>query len=187
MSSRPSPRVAVFAGPNGAGKTTHAEAILDALGIGTFVNADYIARGLSGPRAATVAIEAGRIMLKRLRQLSASAEDFAFESTLSSRSFAPFLRGLKAQGYRVRQLEARTGAPRGMPCCRQHGPEGSASMAKTSAAHALTPPATALRRALAKSADRAQRLADAFQVSVPVESDPVKRAKPNASGPKRRT
>lgn len=34
------PRVAVFAGPNGAGKTTHSETILEALGIGTFVNAD---------------------------------------------------------------------------------------------------------------------------------------------------
>ncbi len=101
MSSRAGPRVAVFAGPNGAGKTTHAEAIIDALDIGTFVNADYIARGLSGPRAATVAIEAGRIMLKRLRQLASSDEDFAFESTLSSRSFALFLRGLKRQGYRV--------------------------------------------------------------------------------------
>jgi predicted ABC-type ATPase len=64
------------------------------------VNADYIARGLSGPRAATVAIEAGRIMLKRLRQLASSDEEFAFESTLSSRSFALFLRGLKRQGYR---------------------------------------------------------------------------------------
>ncbi len=66
-----------------------------------FVNADYIARGLSGPRASAVAIEAGCIMLKRLRQLAAGAEDFAFESTLSSRSFAHFLSGLRAEGYRV--------------------------------------------------------------------------------------
>lgn len=40
-------------------------------------------------------------MLRRLRQLAAAGEDFAFESTLSSRSFAPFLRGLKTRGYRV--------------------------------------------------------------------------------------
>ena len=95
------PRVVVFAGPNGAGKSTHADAILTALGIETFVNADYIARGLSGRKTDTVAFEAGRIMLKRLHQLGEAGADFAFESTLASRSFAPFLLRLKAQGYVV--------------------------------------------------------------------------------------
>lgn len=97
----PSPRVVIFAGPNGAGKSTHADAILAALGVETFVNADYIARGLSGRNTDVVAFEAGRIMLKRLRQLGDAGVDFAFESTLSSRTFAPFLRKLKAQGYQV--------------------------------------------------------------------------------------
>ncbi|MES2533563.1 MAG: zeta toxin family protein [Pseudomonadota bacterium] len=96
-----SPRVVVFAGPNGAGKSTHADAILSGLGIGTFVNADFIARGLSGRDTDAVAFEAGRIMLKRLRQLADAGDDFGFESTLSSRSFAPFLRGLQSKGYRV--------------------------------------------------------------------------------------
>lgn len=95
------PRVIIFAGPNGAGKSTHADAILAALGIATFVNADYIARGLSGRNAELVALQAGRIMLTRLKTLALAQQDFAFESTLSSRSFAPFLRQLKAQGYRV--------------------------------------------------------------------------------------
>ena len=98
---KPSPRVVIFAGPNGAGKSTHADAILAALGMETFVNADYIARGLSGRNTDTVAFEAGRIMLKRLHQLGDVGADFAFESTLSSRTFAPFLRTLKARGYRV--------------------------------------------------------------------------------------
>ena len=96
-----SPRVVIFAGPNGAGKSTHADAILAALEIETFVNADYIARGLSGRNTDAVNFEAGRIMLKRLRQLGDAGADFAFESTLSSRTFAPFLRALKAQGYSV--------------------------------------------------------------------------------------
>ena len=95
------PRVIVFAGPNGAGKSTHADAILAKLGIETFVNADFIARGLSGHNTDAVAFEAGRIMLKRLHQLADSKADFAFESTLSSRTFALFLRTLKAQGYAV--------------------------------------------------------------------------------------
>ena len=95
------PRLVIFAGPNGAGKSTHANAILAALGIEIFVNADYIARGLSGSITDSVNFEAGRIMLKRLRQLADAGEDFAFESTLSSRTFAPFLRALKVQGYSV--------------------------------------------------------------------------------------
>ena len=99
--SKPSPRVVIFAGPNGAGKSTHADAILAALGIETFVNADYIARGLSGRNTDVVAFEAGRIMLKRLHQLGDAGADFAFESTLSSNTFAPFLRTLKARGYAV--------------------------------------------------------------------------------------
>jgi len=98
---KPAPRVVIFAGPNGAGKSTHADAILAALGMDTFVNADYIARGLSGRKTDLVAFEAGRIMLKRLHQLGSAGADFAFESTLSSRTFAPFLRTLKAQGYVV--------------------------------------------------------------------------------------
>ena len=98
---KPAPRVVIFAGPNGAGKSTHADAILAALGIETFVNADYIARGLSGRNTDVVAFEAGRIMLKRLRQLGEAGADFAFESTLASRTFAPFIRKLKTQGYAV--------------------------------------------------------------------------------------
>ena len=40
-------------------------------------------------------------MLKRLHQLAQARADFAFESTLSSRTSALFLRTLKAQGYAV--------------------------------------------------------------------------------------
>ena len=75
---KPAPRVVIFAGPNGAGKSTHADAILASLGIDTFVNADYIARGLSGRKTELVAFEAGRIMLKRLKQLGHAGADFAF-------------------------------------------------------------------------------------------------------------
>lgn len=101
MTIQIAPRVVVFAGPNGAGKSTHADAILEGLGIDTFVNADYIAKGLSGQHPERAAIAAGRIMLARLKDLGNSGQDFAFESTLSSRSFAPFLRLLKAKGYQV--------------------------------------------------------------------------------------
>lgn len=79
------PTVVVIAGPNGAGKSTAAPYLLkDALGILEFVNADQIAAGLSAYAPETVAFEAGRIMLQRLRTLAAAKVSFAFESTLSS-------------------------------------------------------------------------------------------------------
>lgn len=96
------PDVVVIAGPNGAGKTTYAEALLTKLGVDHFVNADRIAQGLSGLRPESVALNAGRIMLTRLRELADSRQSFGFETTLSSRSFAPFLRRLSSAGYRVR-------------------------------------------------------------------------------------
>ncbi len=95
------PRVVVFAGPNGAGKSSHATAILAALDVPIFVNADLIARGLVGYNTQVAAFAAGKIMLRQLRELAADRADFGFESTLSSRSFAGFLRDLKAQGYRT--------------------------------------------------------------------------------------
>ena len=96
------PTVVVIAGPNGAGKSTTAPYLLkQALGILEFVNADQIAVGLSAYSPETVSFEAGRIMLKRLHELAASNANFAFESTLSSRTFALFLSRCKAQGYRI--------------------------------------------------------------------------------------
>ena len=116
---KPSPRVVIFAGPNGAGKSTHADAILAALGIETFVNADYIARGLSGRNTDTVAFEAGRIMLKRLHQLGDAGADFAFEPTLSSRTFAPFLRTLKAPLADEWTLFDNSSSPQALPVATQ--------------------------------------------------------------------
>lgn len=94
------PQVVVVAGPNGAGKSTVAPDLLQTgLGVSVFVNADTIAAGLSvfAPQAA--AFQAGRIMLARLKDLARQRQSFAFETTLASRTFAPWLRGLIADGY----------------------------------------------------------------------------------------
>ena len=69
-----------------------------------FVNADDIARGLSAFRPEGVALLAGRMMLKRLNELARQRVDFAFETTLSSRSFAPWLRQRQAEGFDVHLL-----------------------------------------------------------------------------------
>ena len=95
------PRLVIFAGPNGAGKSSNAAEILRAINLATFVNADLIARGLVGYQTGAAAFAAGRIMLDRLRDLATRGEDFAFESTLSSRSLVGLLRNCKSRGYRV--------------------------------------------------------------------------------------
>lgn len=94
------PSVIVLAGPNGAGKSTAAPAVLRGrLAVTAFVNADAIARGLAGFAPETVAMQAGRIMLARLKELAVARADFGFETTLASRSFAPWLKSLVADGY----------------------------------------------------------------------------------------
>ena len=96
------PNLVILAGPNGAGKSTSAPFVIDELmALGAFVNADVIARGLSAFDVGGVGFQAGRIMLERLEELAAQRADFAFETTLASRTFAPFIRRLRAHGYHV--------------------------------------------------------------------------------------
>lgn len=103
--SEPGPTLIIIAGPNGAGKSTLAPFLLrDALGLMEFVNADTVALGLSAFQPETVAMEAGRIMLKRLRDLARQQADFAFETTLASRSYARWLHRLRHEGYNLHLL-----------------------------------------------------------------------------------
>lgn len=90
----------MLGGPNGAGKSTAAPALLrGTLKVDEFVNADTLARGLSAFNPEAAAIEAGRIMLRRLDQLAASRVSFAFESTLASRGLARRLASFQERGY----------------------------------------------------------------------------------------
>ena len=60
----------IISGCNGAGKTTASFTVLpEILDCREFVNADEIARGLSPFNSESVAIEAGKLMLQRIKDL----------------------------------------------------------------------------------------------------------------------
>lgn len=95
----------IIAGCNGAGKTTASFTILpDILDCKEFVNADEIARGLSPFQPEKVSFEAGRIMLNRINELLKENKNFAFETTLSTRSYKNKIIEAKKAGYRVTLL-----------------------------------------------------------------------------------
>ncbi len=95
----------IIGGCNGAGKTTASYTVLpDILDCREFVNADEIARGLSPFNPADVAIEAGRLMLKRIEELLAREESFSIETTLATRSYVNLVHRAHNKGYRVTLL-----------------------------------------------------------------------------------
>lgn len=100
MATSGNTHLVVIGGPNGAGKSTMAPSLLrGTLEVDEFVNTDLIAQGLSVFRPEMTAFQAGRIMLSRLHYLAQKRVDFAFETTLSSKSFAPWITELKKEGY----------------------------------------------------------------------------------------
>jgi predicted ABC-type ATPase len=98
-------RLYIVGGPNGAGKTTIAMGILSsALECYEYVNADSIAAALSPFAPESVSIEAGKIMLNRIRELSEKSLSFAFETTMASRSFVPFVKDCMLNGYTINYI-----------------------------------------------------------------------------------
>ena len=101
------PYLYIISGCNGAGKTTASYTILpEMLGCKEFVNSDEIAKGLSPFNAdnIAVAVEASRIMYRRIRELVAANKTFALETTLASRSIAKLLQNAQEKGYYVTLL-----------------------------------------------------------------------------------
>ena len=95
----------IISGCNGAGKTTASYTVLpEVLDCKEFVNADEIARGLSPFNPESVAIEAGRLMLKRIEDLLFKEESFSIETTLATKSYINLVRRAQEKGYTVRLL-----------------------------------------------------------------------------------
>jgi predicted ABC-type ATPase len=95
----------IIAGCNGAGKTTASFTILpEIIACKEFVNADEIAKGLSPFQPEKVAFEAGRIMLHRINDLLNENRSFAFETTLSTKSYKNTVIFAQQKGYTVTLL-----------------------------------------------------------------------------------
>lgn len=98
-------KIVIIAGPNGAGKTTFAREYLPhEAGCPDFVNMDLIASGLSPFDPQRAALRAGRLMLQEIHRRVRAGESFAFETTLSGRSYARLIPRWREVGYHVKLI-----------------------------------------------------------------------------------
>jgi predicted ABC-type ATPase len=94
--------VYIIAGPNGSGKTTFAREFLpDYVNCPNFVNADLIALGLAPFEPSAAVIKAGKLVLQQIHEFARRNVDFAFETTLSGKSYARLLKELKLKEYGI--------------------------------------------------------------------------------------
>jgi predicted ABC-type ATPase len=92
----------IIAGPNGSGKTTFAKRFLpNYADCAHFINADLIAQGLSPFSPAAAAMKAGRLVLREIQELSNKGANFAFETTLSGKTYLALLKSIKSKGYQI--------------------------------------------------------------------------------------
>lgn len=86
------------------GKTTSAFTVFpEIMNCKEYINADLIAKALSpfNPESNSNSIEAGRIMINRINKLIDEKVSFAFETTLSSRSFDRLIEKAKKKNFRI--------------------------------------------------------------------------------------
>ena len=90
----------IIAGSNGAGKTTFAREFLpDYAHCLRFINPDLIAAGLSPFDPSAAAAEAGKVVLREVQRAIRAGNSFAFESTLSGRTYLRILRQARDAGF----------------------------------------------------------------------------------------
>lgn len=98
-------KIVIIAGPNGAGKTTFAREFLpNEAHCPTFINADLIAAGLAPFEPETVAVRAGRMMLEEIENCVRTRRSFAFETTLSGRTYLNKIVEWRKLGYHVKLI-----------------------------------------------------------------------------------
>ncbi len=98
-------KILIIAGPNGAGKTTFAREYLpNEAQCHVFINADYIAHGLSPFDPDKAALKAGKIMISEIENHIEHQRDIAIETTLSGKRYARLIPQWQAQGYAVKLI-----------------------------------------------------------------------------------
>lgn len=102
MNPDATPTCWIIAGPNGAGKTTFALRFLPEVAkCRNFVNADSIAAGLSPLAPETAIFTASRLFLKTIEQHIQNRQSFAFETTLSGRTYLQLIERLRENAWQV--------------------------------------------------------------------------------------
>lgn len=100
---RKNKQIVIIAGPNGAGKTTFAREFLpNEGGCPVFVNADLIAAGISPFLPDKASFHAGRLMIEEIKKHALHGESFAFETTLSGKTYAQMIPEWQQMGYSVK-------------------------------------------------------------------------------------
>lgn len=92
----------IVAGPNGAGKTTFSLKYLPEIArCDNFINADEIARGISPLNIEAGQLPASKIFLQTLKEKLKQRKTFAFETTLSGRTYAARIPRWQESGWKV--------------------------------------------------------------------------------------
>ena len=96
------PICTIIGGVNGSGKTTFAlDYLANNMACKYFINVDLIAVGLSPLDSTQQQITANRLFLQQIKQAVARRKNFAFETTLSGKTYLNLIRQLQADGWFV--------------------------------------------------------------------------------------
>lgn len=93
------PVLEILGRPNGAGKSTLAEILQGTRKNLNFINADVIARGLNSSNQLRVAIDAGRLIIKKVLENIERGNSFTFETTLAGRTWTSAIHKARKHGF----------------------------------------------------------------------------------------
>lgn len=97
------PLLEIVGGPNGSGKSTFAESYLVKLkGRENYLNPDLISAAVAPGSNGSGLFTAGRILLRQIEEHLSDRSDFAFESTLSGKTYVKICEQAEKSGYFIR-------------------------------------------------------------------------------------
>jgi predicted ABC-type ATPase len=94
------PKFRIIAGPNGSGKSTLTRFLSTVEGM-IVLDPDAVAKELHPEKPEAVALQAGRVVLQKIKQYFAEGQNFSIETTLSSASNVEWMRLAKQHGFWV--------------------------------------------------------------------------------------